>query len=156
AIGTAFQVAQRPAIRVVGLTSPGNLAFVDRLGVYDRIVTYDDVDTLGDTRAAYVDVAGDAAVRAAVHAAYGDRLPHSRMVGATHGDAPPAPPSDLPGAAPTFFFAPDQIVKRTKEWGRAGLGDRVTDAWRRHVEFADGWLDIRRSTGPEAVEATYR
>src|SRR5262249_31751018 len=124
AIGTAFQVAQRPAIRVVGLTSPGNLAFVDRLGVYDRIVTYDDVDALGDTRAAYVDVAGDAAVRAAVHAAYGDRLTHSMMVGATRWDEPPAAPSDLPGAAPTFFFFPPPLM----EWQGAGGGGAARGA----------------------------
>jgi hypothetical protein len=76
-------------------------------------------------------------------------------VGVTHWDEPPAAPVDLPGAAPSFFFAPDQIVKRTKDWGRTGLGDRVADAWRRYVEFVDGWLAIRRSAGPEAVTTTY-
>jgi hypothetical protein len=156
AIGTAFQLERRGPIRVVGLTSPGNVAFVERLGVYDRIATYDDVDALGGAPAAYVDIAGDAAVRAAVHAAYGDRLTHSMMVGATHWDEPRPAPADLPGPAPSFFFAPDQIVKRTKDWGRAGLGDRVAEAWRRFVEFADGWLEIRHGAGPEAVEATYR
>jgi hypothetical protein len=156
AIGTAFLLDQREPVRVVGLTSPGNVTFVERLGIYDRIVTYDDVDSLGETQAAYVDIAGDAAVRAAVHRVYGGRLTHSMMVGATHWDEPPAATADLPGPMPIFFFAPDQIVKRTKDWGRAGLNDRVARAWRRFVEFADGWLEIRRSAGPEAVEATYR
>jgi hypothetical protein len=77
------------------------------------------------------------------------------MVGATHWDEPPAAQADLPGPATAFFFAPDQIAKRTKDWGRAGLNDRVAEAWRRFVEFADGWLEICRSAGPEAVEATY-
>jgi hypothetical protein len=156
AIGTAFLLDQRDPVRVIGLTSPGNLAFVERLGIYDRVVTYDDIEALGETPAAYVDIAGDAAVRAAVHRAYGDRLTHSMTVGATHWDEPPAAPADLPGPAPAFFFAPDQIVKRTKDWGRAGLNDRVAEAWRRFVEFADGWLEIRRGAGPEAVGATYR
>ncbi|HKA94234.1 MAG TPA: DUF2855 family protein [Acidimicrobiia bacterium] len=155
AIGTAFLLDQRDPVRVVGLTSPGNVAFVEGLGVYDRVVTYDDVGSLGETHAAYVDIAGDAEVRAGVHRAYRDRLGHSMAVGATHWDGLPAAPVDLPGAAPTFFFAPDQIVKRTKEWGRTGLGDRVAEAWRRYVEFSDGWLDIRRSVGPEAVTTTY-
>jgi hypothetical protein len=156
AIGTAFLLDARGPVRVVGLTSRGNVAFIERLGIYDRIVTYDDVDALGEAPAAYVDIAGDAAVRATVHRAYGDRLAHSMMVGATHWDEPPAGPSDLPGPAPAFFFAPDQIVKRTQEWGRAGLNDRVAEAWRRYVEFADSWLEIRRRAGPDAVEATYR
>jgi hypothetical protein len=156
AIGTAFLLDAREPVRVVGLTSPGNIDFVEGLGVYDRVVPYDEVNALGDAPALYIDIAGDAAVRAAVHREYRDRLTHSMLVGATHWDEPPAAPADLPGPAPAFFFAPDQIVKRTKEWGRAGLDERVAEAWRRYVEFVDGWLEIRRRAGPAAVEATYR
>ena len=156
AIGTAFELEQRGGVDVVGLTSSGNVTFVESLGIYDRVVTYGDVDTLGHSPAAYVDIAGDAVVRADVHRTYGDRLTHSMMVGATHWDEPAAAPADLRGPSPSFFFAPDQITKRTKEWGRTGLNDRVADSWRRYVEFADGWLEIRRSAGPDAVEATYR
>jgi hypothetical protein len=155
AIGTAFQLHQRPNVEVVGLTSPRNADFVDGLGVYDRVVPYDDVDTLGGSPAAYVDIAGDAGVRAAVHRAYGDQLAHSMMVGATHWDEPSAAPRDLPGPAPSFFFAPDQITKRSKDWGRTSLGDRVADAWRRYVEFCDGWIDIHHGSGPAAVEEAY-
>jgi Protein of unknown function (DUF2855) len=155
AIGTAFLLEQRKAVEVIGLTSPGNAAFVESLGVYDRVVPYDDVDSLGDARAAFVDIAGNAAVRAGVHRAYTDRLAHSMAVGATHWDLPQGMPADLPGPAPAFFFAPDQIVKRTKERGRAGLDERVAEAWRRFVEFADGWVQIRHGFGPEAVEAAY-
>jgi hypothetical protein len=155
AIGTAFQLGQREAVRVVGLTSAGNVDFVEGLDVYHRVVPYGEVDHLGAARAAYVDIAGDAGVRGAVHQAYEDRLTHSMIVGATHWDEPPAAPTDLSGPVPSFFFAPDQIGKRTKEWGRAGLGDRVAEAWRRYVEFADRWLEVRHGAGPEAVEAAY-
>lgn len=156
AIGTAFQLARRGAVDVIGLTSPSNVSFVEGLGIYDRVVPYEEVDALGASPAAYIDIAGDAGVRAAVHSAYGARLTHSMIVGATHWDESPAAQAGLPGPAPLFFFAPDRIAKRTKDWGRAGLGDRVAEAWRRYVEFADGWLEIRRGAGPEAVEATYR
>jgi hypothetical protein len=155
AIGTAFQLDQRKELEVVGLTSARNVEFVEGLGAYDRVVTYDDVADLGEMRTAYVDIAGDAAVRASVHHAYGDRLAHSMMVGATHWDEPSAAPEGLPGPAPSFFFAPDQIGKRTKDWGRAGLGDRVGEAWRRYVEFSDTWLRIRHGYGPDAVEQAY-
>jgi hypothetical protein len=155
AIGTAFQLDQRAELEVVGLTSARNVEFVEGLGVYDRVVTYDHVADLGEARAAYVDIAGDAAVRASVHHAYGDQLAHSMMVGATHWDEPSAAPEELPGPAPTFFFAPDQISKRTKDWGRAGLNDRVGEAWGRFVEFSDTWLRIRRGSGPDAVEEAY-
>jgi hypothetical protein len=156
AIGTAFQLEQREAIEVIGLTSLRNVDFVEGLGVYDRIVRYDEVDKLGETPTAYVDIAGDSSVRAGVHRAYGDRLTHSMMVGATHWDEPTTAPADLPGPAPSFFFAPTQISKRSKEWGRTGLADRVAEAWRRYVEFSDGWVRIDHGYGPEAVERAYR
>jgi hypothetical protein len=156
AIGTAFQLQQRNAVEVVGLTSTPNIDFVEGLAVYDRVVDYGDVDTLGTNPGAYVDIAGDASLRAAVHDAYGDRLMHSMMVGATHWDEPSIAAADLPGPAASFFFAPTQIVKRSKEWGRTGLADRVADAWRRYVEFAEGWIRIERGYGPKAVEAAYR
>ena len=97
--------------------------------------------------------AGD--VRAAVHHVYVDRLTHSMLVGATHWDLPRAPTAELPGPAPSFFFAPDQIGKRTKEWGRAGLDDRANDAWRHFAEFSDGWIQIRHGSGPDAVQSAY-
>jgi Protein of unknown function (DUF2855) len=155
AIGTAFLVDQREDVEVVGLTSARNTEFVEGLGVYDRVVAYDGIDELGGTRAAFVDIAGDATVRAAVHNAYGDQLTHSMMVGATHWDEPTAAPEDLPGPAPSFFFAPDQITKRNKDWGRTGLNDRVGEVWRRYVEFSDEWLRIRHGDGPDAVEQAY-
>jgi hypothetical protein len=155
AIGTAFLLEQRAAVDVIGLTSPHNADFVEDLGVYDRVVPYEGVDFLGGTRTAFVDIAGDAPVRAAVHRAYADRLAHSMAVGATHWDTPQEMPADLPGAAPSFFFAPDQIIKRTKDWGRDGLNDRVGEAWRRYVEFSDTWLRIRHGHGPDAVEEAY-
>jgi NADPH:quinone reductase-like Zn-dependent oxidoreductase len=155
AIGTAFLLDARAAIEVIGLTSPRNVGFVEGLGVYDRVVPYDEVGALGGSSAAYVDIAGDAEVRSSVHRTYGDRLAHSMMVGATHWDQPAAAPPDLPGPAPSFFFAPDQIMKRTKEWGRAALDDRVAEAWRRYVEFAAGWLRIHHGAGPDAVQSAY-
>jgi hypothetical protein len=155
AIGTAFLLQQRAPMRVVGLTSARNVAFVEGLGVYDRVLAYDDIAKLGGERAAFVDIAGNADVRAAVHHAYGDRLTHSMLVGATHWDLPRAPDAELPGPPPSFFFAPDQIGKRTKEWGRAGLDDRVTDAWRHFAEFSDGWIQIRHGSGSDAVQSAY-
>ena len=52
----------------------------------------------------------------AVHNLLGEKLVESTMVGATHweerGNA-----GQLPGATPTFFFAPTQIGKRETDWG---------------------------------------
>src|SRR6202000_2527735 len=88
------------------------------LGVYDRVLTYEEIESLADTPAVYVDMAGDAQVRAQVHAHFGAEPTHSAVVGATHHDRMGDVPDSLPGPRPTFFFAPDRVAKRTKEWGR--------------------------------------
>src|SRR6476646_10242264 len=51
-------------IKVVGLTSAGNTAFVKSLGCYDEVVTYDGVNALpADKAVAFVDMAGSSSLR---------------------------------------------------------------------------------------------
>lgn len=157
---TAFGLAhllhtQRRGIRVIGLTSPSNAAFVRSLGCYDEVVTYDAVDTLdATTRAAFVDMAGHAGLRAALHRHYGDNLVYSGRVGLTHQDgSDDATP--LPGSRPSWFFAPDQIRKRAKAWGPGGVETRLRAAWRDFAPRLDGWLTITDARGPEAVRRVY-
>ena len=69
---------------VVGLTSAGNVEFVEGLGCYDQVVTYDDIASLPPGPAVFVDMSGNAAVVRAVHEHYGDDLTHSAIVGLTH------------------------------------------------------------------------
>lgn len=156
ALGVAFQAHQRGA-RVVGLTSPGNVAFVEGLGVADEVRIYDDVASLAAVPSVFVDVAGNADVRHGVHARLGDLLGHSMAVGGTHWDHEAAEvEGERPGPAPVFFFAPAQISKRAKEWGRAELDARVGAAWSRYADWADGWVDFQHAAGAEAVTAAYR
>src|SRR2546430_1560836 len=89
--GTAFCGGGRrgtpQAPRVGGLTSPGNIAFTERLGCYDAVVAYDDIGTLpAQTGAVYVDMSGSASIRARVHDHWNDRLAYSCSVGGTHWD----------------------------------------------------------------------
>jgi hypothetical protein len=68
AYGTAFMLAQRKGIEVVGLTSVGNVAFCESLGCYHRVLNYEHLDQLAaDTACIYIDFAGNAALRSAVH-----------------------------------------------------------------------------------------
>ena len=108
AIAAAFLLAQLEGVEVIGLTSPRSVAFVDGLGIYERTVGYDAIDSLHRGPATFVDIAGDNQVRRAVHSFYGDELAHSMVVGATHWEHPPQGEDKLPGPSPTFFFAPDR------------------------------------------------
>ena len=159
AIGAAYLLAQRPGIRVVGLTSPSNADFVRSLGCYHDTVLYSDVENGSvvwpDGKAAYVDIAGHAGVTAGVHRSFEDDLVESTIVGGTHWDAPRASVA-LPGPQPSFFFAPTQIATRTKEWGRDGLDQRVGVAWNAFAGWTDGWLHYDISSGAESVERLYQ
>jgi hypothetical protein len=156
ALSTAFLLHQRGGVEVVGLTSPGNVGFCESLGTYERVLTYDQVDQLPVVGSIFVDMAGNNDVRAAVHQHLGDELRHSAVVGNTHWDAETAEATGpLPGAPPTFFFAPDRITARTADWGTEGLATRVDEAWDAFVQDGTGWLEVVEAEGAEEVERIY-
>lgn len=156
ALATAFLLAQRPDAESIALTSGRSAEFVEGLGIYDRTITYDQIATLERRSTTFVDMAGDATVRQAVHEHFGDQLRHSMVVGATHRDAvATARPAHLPGPAPTFFFAPDRARKRSTDWGAAGLQSRAAEAWHPFCEWAGDWLEVIAGNGFDDVEPAW-
>jgi hypothetical protein len=151
----AYLLSLRKDVLVVGLTSARSAEFTRTLGVYDHVLAYDQLESLPAGRAVYVDMAGNAELRAGVHGHYRDELAHSAVVGATHHDRMGAVPDALPGPRPTFFFAPDRILKRADEWGADGLQQRMANAWHPYVAWADGWLSAIHGHGPDALESAY-
>jgi NADPH:quinone reductase-like Zn-dependent oxidoreductase len=154
-IALAFQVKQGGRARAIGLTSPRNAAFVRGLGFYDEVIPYEDLSSLAKEPAVFVDMAGDGAVTAAVHRHFGDALAYDCTIGATHWQADRRS-ADLPGPKPEFFFAPAQIVKRTKDWGPQGLATRLAGAWTKFSAASDAWLRVVRSSGRDAVSRVYQ
>jgi hypothetical protein len=155
AIAAAFMLAQREDVELIGLTSPRNVEFVEGLGIYDRTVAYDAIESIEPGPATFVDMAGDGTVRHAVHGHYGDRLVHSMAVGMTHWEALRAGSGELPGPAPQFFFAPNRVTQRAQDWGREGLESRVADAWHPFCDWVAGWLEPIPGEGFDAVRAAY-
>jgi hypothetical protein len=157
---TAFGLAhllhtQRKGIKVIGLTSAGNTDFVRSLGCYDEVVTYDRVASLpSDTPVALVDMAGNSELRATLHQHFGNQIRYSGRIGLTHRSSSPDEP-ELPGAKPAWFFAPDQIRKRAKEWGSGGIDTRFGAAWSGFAPMLDRWLQVVEGRGPDAVKQVY-
>ena len=150
--GAAFLL--QGTTRTVGLTSAANVAFTTSLGCYDEVRTYEEVAGLADAPAVYVDVAGSAPLRRAVHEQLGESLVHSAVVGAAHHTAA-ADPGHLPGPRPTFFFAPDQMRKRYADWGPDGVEREHAQSWLRFAPVVEGWVDVVVGTGPEALQADW-
>lgn len=142
--------------QVIGLTSPGNVGFVTGLGTCDEIIAYDAIGAMDpNLPTAFVDMAGDGSVVAAIHARFGANLKLSCAVGATHWGAGRFRP-EQPATPHAFFFAPAQFAKRDVDWGPGEIMRRAqTEATRMSAELK-GTLEIRHETGSEAVIAAWR
>lgn len=155
AFGLAHLLHARGSVRVIGLTSASNVDFVQSLGCYNEVVTYDKVTSLAkDASVAYVDMAGNSALRETLHRHFGERMKYSGRVGLTHHTAAANEP-ELPGAKPSWFFAPDHIRKRAKEWGPGGVEQRFGSAWSGFAPKLDKWLKVTEGCGPDAVKKVY-
>jgi NOL1/NOP2/fmu family ribosome biogenesis protein len=149
--------ARGNGMKVIGLTSAGNTSFVTSLGCYDEVVTYDDVTSLPTNfPVAYVDMAGNTPLRTTLHQHFGDQMKYSGIIGLTHRMSSPDDAAQaLPGVKPQFFFAPDQIRKRTKELGPAGFNERFAAAWSGFAPNLDRWMKVIEHRGPAAVQRAY-
>jgi hypothetical protein len=158
AYGTAFQLAQRQGLKVIGLTSAGNQAFCKGLGCYSRVLAYGELDQLAaDTPCVYLDFAGNGDVRRQIHERFTD-LRYSCAIGATHVDSLRGA-KGLPGPAPTMFFAPAQVKKRHQDWGAPELGRRMVAAWQAFTARVDNpanpWITVEHQRGQEALQTAY-
>jgi hypothetical protein len=166
AYGTAFCLAQRRgtpgAPKIIGLTSAGNADFARSLGCYDELRLYGELPTLrADLPTVYVDFAGNAGLRLALHTHFGEQLMFSSSIGGTHWESLGSG-RDLPGPRPTLFFAPAQVKKRSAPppdgWGGAELQRRIGVAW---TQFLDqvaqgGWVQISHQPGAPAALQAYQ
>ncbi len=155
-IALAHVVRQRGRAQSVGLTSARNREFVEGLGLYDRVVGYDEIGSLpADVPSVFVDMAGNDKVSRTVHEHFGSSLKSSMRIGGTHWDAG-GPGEGIPGPEREFFFAPGQIQKRVADWGAQVFQERIAQAWRGFRDTSTDWLTVERGYGREAVERVYR
>ena len=159
AFGMAFMLKRRADehIKIVGLTSAGNRQFVEDLGLYDEIRTYEEIEQLDKSvPTAYVDMAGNRPVLARLHHHFDTQLVNSCGVGATHWESREGEdPRSLPGARPRMFFAPDQIQKRNKEWGPAEFQNKLGVAWQAFIAVVDDWVQFEESLAPDNLDDVY-
>ena len=161
ALGTAFVLrATSPAVRRVGLTGTGNVAFVESTGLYDAVLAYDAVDTMVSTGAlagdaVVIDFAGNAELLRSLYAELFGRLSHCLRVGATHHDER-GEAEVLPGPKPAWFFAPDAATALIGDIGQDGFNAAVAAQWRGFVETAAGMVTVEHVDGMDALQQVWR
>ena len=146
--------AQNSDIEVIGLTSARHRDFVEGLGLYSKVLAYEDLEQLDPNKqTVYVDIAGNTEVQRRVHEHFGDHLVHDAALGASHAHQPPTPDADLSGPEPQFFFAPVWVARRQAEWGSEEFNRRVGEAvaaFLGHVA-RHKLIDVREQNGFEAA-----
>jgi hypothetical protein len=155
-IALAFRTKEQGQIETIGLTSPRNVQFVEGLGFYDRVLTYDAIGSLAiDRPSVFVDMAGNTKVSRGLHEHLGSSLKYSMRIGFTHWDAG-GDDAEIPGPEREFFFAPSQIQKRIADWGPAGFQKRLGSSLQSFLDTCKNWLQVERGYGRDAVLETYR
>lgn len=153
ALATAHQLKKLGGAELIGLTSPGNEAYVRESGLYDRVVLYSDAASLKpEAPATYVDYLGRAELNATVHRTLGDALTRSIIIGLTdwaseRGGEP------LPGPKPEFFFVPTYAAERLKTDPALGAG-MVRDL-RAFYEASRALVSAQRIKGPDAIKTNW-
>lgn len=155
ALGTAYCMSERNGPKVVGLTSSGNVDFVEKTGFYDQVVNYDDIASLDPSKkTALVDMAGNGEVMGKVYGQIGENVVYNCMVGKSHWEGG-TPPKISAGAPPTMFFAPDRAKQRFADWGPAGFAKNMAARWLPFCESAKGWMSVDHHSGHDDIMRTY-
>jgi hypothetical protein len=150
AYGLAHLLRGRP-VETVALTSPSRREWVEGLGIYDEVLTYDDVSELrASGGVVLIDFAGDQALVHAVHEQLGDALARSILVGFTHSRRESGV-TPRPGPEHEFFFAPYEIARRGRDFAQ-----RYAEAWPDFALVRERALRIERITDAEQLLRVYR
>ena len=132
AIGLAQGLADEDqAPKIIGLTSSNNINFVESLGCYDEVISYDQLDIVNSNNpSVMVDMAGNREILGTLHESLGDNMLKCFTVGMTHWDnettAEDALGQLMIRDRTEFFFAPSHIQKRISDWGSEGYNEKST------------------------------
>ena len=159
AMGLASVAKDRsPQIRRIGLTSKGNVGFVEQSGLYDEVIAYDDLDKLAQVPSVSVDFAGNGELLGQLHNHLGENLKYSCLVGATHIEARGGTmdgSGKLAGPEPILFFAPDHAVAAVKELGPEGFGKEVAKSWQRFLSDVGTAIEMDVREGIDAAREAF-
>lgn len=132
--------------RIVGLTSKKNLKFTKSLGLYDEVLTYDDVDQLAanaNAKWVYVDVAGNGPLNRKISSVLHSRIIKGVSLGMTDPSGKISSPNDKDTPLEMFFMVEWLSVRRTQLSTRE-IANMQWGAWDALMRSCHAWLRIER------------
>ena len=161
AIGLAQGLAEtEDSPKIVGLTSSNNILFVESLGCYDQVMSYDDLGSLNNVTSVMLDMSGNQEVLSEVQNKLKENLLKCLTVGMTHWDKGGSVDEALAQAElqdrTEFFFAPAHIQKRIGDWGQDGYAEKTNAFMVKRAEQSDDWMQIKKIKGLDNFSETYK
>ena len=155
AIAMVAELKRRSDVPVVGLTSTGNMAFCEHLGLYDSLFSYQDLTQAPQKPTAFVDMAGNVELIRKVYAHLQGNLKNACRVGLTHWQVAAGPITGLPDPKPYFFFAPTVAQQRIQSLGRDAFMRTQAKAQSAFLKSAQDWIKLEKGRGPEALKSVW-
>jgi hypothetical protein len=146
--------------KIIGLTSAKNTDFVNELGCYDEVISYDQLSLVNSNlKTVMVDMAGSREILGTLHGSLGNNMLKCYTVGMTHWDNEVTAEDTLGQAMlrerTEFFFAPAHIQKRFKDWGYEGYNQRTNQFMSKRSNQSKDWMNIIEINGLEKFIETY-
>ena len=156
AIGLAYALKDTPdAPRCVGITSAPSLERVTNLGLYDKVLAYEDLAAIDcDQATVIVDMSGNGSVLSELHRLLGDNMRYTSNVGLTHYDAGEMGP-DFIRERSSMFFAPGHIKERTKQWGPGEFQKKAYTFWHSVAVRSRDWLNIETHRDVDGIPGVF-
>lgn len=177
---TAFCLAYRirkrgkSDVTVIGFTSRGNLAFTRKLGLYDWVFTYENVEacvlfgSTGIKNSIYVDIAGNETFNSKITQVLGPSLVRNISLGVTNLNPTIEPKYYMPSSGVTqgagsdntsesveFFFMPEWLAVRKRTLTPPDIAFMQYTAWTDLMRDCLAWVTIERTWGAETVKEAY-
>lgn len=153
-LGYAIQEDDKAPTQI-GLTSARNKASVEKLGIYDQVVSYDDLEAISaNKKTVIVDMSGNGELLAKLHTHLGDNMVFTSNVGMTHWESFGTQPG-FNHERSQMFFAPGHIQQRIKQWGAEGFDQKSGAFIVRTALKSHTWLTMQEVDGLSGLESVY-
>lgn len=146
-------------VKIIGLTSSSNVAFTKRLGFYDEVYTYKQMEqtkSVVDGEYLYVDVSGNKSLNADISSIISPFLTITLgMTSVEEGDAGKITGHKGNSEDHESFFMPEWLAVRLKELTGRGVKQLQRTAWAELMEDCSSWVKMEHSTGDQTVLKSY-
>jgi hypothetical protein len=152
-LGFAFKsdVSSPP---VIGMTSGRNLETVQKMELYDEVITYEDIANLRAVPTLIIDMSGNLEVLTLLERHLGSSLNYCIRVGLTHWENTGEVSKELAKKS-EFFFAPAHIQQRMKDWGPSGFDRKTKGFLKNCAKNTSSWLTFRELDGLEGLQQVH-